>query len=138
MSILSDEIQLGLALQAFSRAHYLGEEWAARHLLYFTNAGISSMSALEQGCKENTVNIDLDLFGIPRKEQLSDSTVKYLRSFLPGPRGFRCFRLAQKAGQMVEKGTADTEYVHRPESGKIGEEQWRAPAGGSWTLNVEC
>lgn len=138
-SVLSDEVQLRLALEAFNWAHNMGQEWAVRHLIYFRNAGINSMADLQQGCTQNTVNLDLELFGIPLEEQLSDETIQYLRSFLPGPVGFRCFRLAQKAAEKVQKGTADTEYVHRPENGKINPEEWSVPTdGSSWTLNVDC
>lgn len=136
--LLSDEVQLGLALEAFNWAHSMGEGWAVRNLLYFRNAGIASMADLQQGCSQNTLNLDLELFGLPAC--LKDETIALLRSFLPGPVGFRCFRLAQKAATMVQLGTADTTYVHRMENGKRGEEQWTMPMDGTsrWTLNVDC
>jgi hypothetical protein len=136
--MLSEEIQLGYALEAFGWAHSMGVGWATTHLLYFKSAGITSMSDLATGCKENTVNLDLELFGVPPEERLSEKVVQYLKSFLPGPVGFRCFRLAQKAAEKVRKGTADTEYVHRPESGKKGPEEWHIPTGEQWTINVDC
>jgi hypothetical protein len=136
-SVLSDEVQLGLALEAFNYAHSMGEGWAVRNLLYFRNAGINSMADLQQGCTQNTINLDLELFGMP--ELLQEETIAALRSFLPGPVGFRCFRLAQKAATKVSMGTADTNYVHRPENGKKGEEEWTTPMdGNNWTLNVDC
>lgn len=137
-TMLKEETQLGFALEAFSWAHSMGEGWAPKHLEYFTNSGITSISDLEVSCKEDTVNLDLELFGVPPEEQLSSTTIQYLRSFLPGHVGLRCFRVAQKAAQKVKKGTADTDYVHRPESGKIGNETWSLPVNDNWTLHVDC
>jgi hypothetical protein len=57
--------------------------------------------------------------------------------FLPGPVGFRCFRLAQRGARKVKKGTADTEYVHQPENGKIGEEEWSL-SNDEWVMKVDC
>ena len=95
--MLSDEIQLGYALEAFQWTYKLGPGWSTKHLLYFKSAGITSMNDLQMGCRENTVNIDLELFGIPIEEQLSDTLIQSLRSVLPGPQALRCFRLAQIA-----------------------------------------
>ena len=136
--MLSDEIQLGYALEAFQWAYKLGPGWSTKHLLYFRSAGISSMNDLQIGCRENTVNIDLELFGIPLDEQLSDSLIQCLRSFLPGPQGLRCFRLAQIAARKVQRGKAETDYVHRLENGKMGEETWSVPVNDNWTLKVDC
>jgi hypothetical protein len=135
--LLSGEVQLGYALEAFSYAHSKGQGWSTKYLIYLTKAGISSMPELLTGCKEDTLNLDLDFLGIPSEERLSEETIDLLASFLPGPVGFRCFRLAQKAGQKVKSGTADAKYVHRPESGKKGDEQWDLK-GDDWTLHVDC
>jgi len=97
------------------------------------------MSDLQMGCRENTINIDMELFGIPLEDQLSDTLVQALRAFLPGPHGLRCFRLAQIAAKKVQRGTADTDYVHRLlENGKLGPESWKLPVGDTWILNVDC
>lgn len=132
MPMLTEERQLGLALEAFGWAHKKGIGWATSKLLAFKTAGITSMSDLHVGCKDQTINLDLELFGIPQEEQLSSVDMEKLRSFLPGPRGFRCFRVAQMAAANVRKGEADTEYVHRPESGKIGDEKFKLPAEKPW------
>jgi hypothetical protein len=136
--MLTDEIQLGFALEAFSWAHKKPQGWATQKLTYFRSAGITSMGDLRAGCKDMTVNLDLELFGIPAEERLKDSTIQYLASFLPGPVGQRAFRLAQRCAEKVKKGSADTEYVHRPESGKKGKEEFHIPVGDDWTLNVDC
>jgi hypothetical protein len=135
--LLSGEVQLGYALEAFNYAHSKGAGWSTKYLIYLTKAGISSMPELLTGCKEDTINLDLDFLGIPPEDRLKDETIDLLASFLPGPVGFRCFRLAQKAGQKVKSGTADAKYVHRPESGKKGDEQWDLK-GDDWTLHVDC
>lgn len=135
---LTDEIQLGFALEAFAFGHNKPVGWPTKKLLYFQSAGITSMSDLLTGCKDNTVNLDLELFGIPLEERLSDSTIQHLESFLPGPVGYRTFRLAQRAAQKVKRGSADTEYVHRPESGKTGKEQFLMPVDDDWTIHVDC
>jgi hypothetical protein len=135
--LLSGEVQLGYALEAFGYAHGKGQGWATRYLIYLTKAGITSMPDLLTGCKEDTVNLDLDFLGIPPEDRLEKQTTDLLVSFLPGPVGFRCFRLAQKASEKVKKGTADAKYVHRPESGRMGDEQWDLK-GEDWTLHVDC
>lgn len=135
---LTDEIQLGYALEAFAFGHNKPVGWPTKKLLYFQSAGITSMSDLLTGCKDNTVNLDLELFGIPPEERLSESTIQYLESFLPGPVGYRTFRLAQRAAEKVKRGSADTEYVHRPESGKTGREQFLMPVDDDWTIHVDC
>jgi hypothetical protein len=135
---LSDEVQLGYALEAFGRAKGLDPVWAITAQTQLLSAGISSMNDLRTGCQDSTVNLDLELFGIPKEDRFSEETLQYLQSFLPGPVGLRCFRLARKAAQKVKKGTADTEYVHRPESGKRGKETWKVPAGDDWTIHVDC
>lgn len=137
-TVLSDEIHMGNALEAFQWSHKLGSGWSTKHLLYFKSAGITSMNDLSMGCRENTVNIDLELFGIPVEEQLSDTLIQSLRAFLPGPQGLRCFRLAQIAARKVQRGKANTDYVHRLESGKMGEETWQLPVGDNWILKVDC
>jgi hypothetical protein len=134
----SDEIHLGYALDAFAYAHDKPNGWSTANLLRLKSAGISSMSDLSAGCQEETVNLDLELFGIPPKQRLSRETVAALRSFLPGPVGFRCFRLAQMAANKVSVGQATTEYVHRPESGKIGDETFQISGHMPWILHVDC
>jgi hypothetical protein len=134
----SDEIHLGYALDAFATAHHKPNGWSTANLLRLKSAGISSMSDLSAGCQEETVNLDLELFGIPPKQRLSRETVAALRSFLPGPVGFRCFRLAQMAANKVSVGQATTEYVHRPESGKIGDETFQISGHMPWILHVDC
>ncbi|GAX29540.1 hypothetical protein FisN_36Hh034 [Fistulifera solaris] len=136
--LLSDEVQLGYALEAFAYAHQMGVGWATSKLVYLKNSGINNLSELSLGCKEDTLNLDLELFGVPPEELFSAKTLQRLNGFLPGPVGIRCFRLAQKAAQKVKKGTADTEYVHRPENGKIGEEVWLTPSNEEWVLRVDC
>lgn len=137
-TMLSDEVQLGYALESFGYAHEMGVGWATSTLLHLKNAGIDSMSDLATGCKDNTVNLDLELFGTPEEYHLSDEAITYLKSFLPGPRGFRCFRLAQRIAQRVERGSAETEYVHRLESGKRGDEEFSVPIDDKWVVNVDC
>jgi hypothetical protein len=137
-TLISDEVQLGLALSAFSYAHGLEKEWAIKYTIYLRNAGITSMAYLQQGCVQNTINLDLELFDIPNTELLSQELIVKLRSFLPGPVGFRCFRLAQKSAEKVAYGTAHTEYVNRPANGKKGDELWTISNHQNWTLNVDC
>jgi hypothetical protein len=137
--VISDEVQFRHALTVFGNTYKeLGRDWVVRNLSNLRAAGISSMSDLGQGCKDGTVNLDLELFGVPAEEKLSDRTLAQLTAFLPGPVGFRCFRLAQKCAEKVKNGTADVKYVHRPESGKIGEEQWDIPVNDDWTMYVDC
>jgi hypothetical protein len=84
---------------------------------------------------ENTINLDLELFGV--RDRFVDTLP--MQSFLPGPRGIRCFRLAQQCARSVRAGTATTEYVHRPESGKVGNELFKLTKGsGDWILHVDC
>jgi hypothetical protein len=136
---LSDEVQLGYALEAFGCAHQMGVGWSTTTLLFLKEVGISSIAELSTGCNDDTVNLDLELFGTPAEYRLSKSTILNLDCFLPGPKGSRCFRLAQRISQQVEKGHAETEYVHRPANGKIGEETWKiAVGGGKWVVNVDC
>jgi hypothetical protein len=137
-TLISDEVQLGLALSAFSYAHGLEKEWAIKYTIFLRNAGITSMAYLQQGCVQNTINLDLELFDIPNSEVFSNELIVALRSFLPGPVGFRCFRLAQKAAVKVAYGTANTEYVNRPANGKKGDELWTISNNQNWTLNVDC
>jgi hypothetical protein len=92
----------------------------------------------QPGCEDRTVNLDLELFGIPKEHRLAADSIDKLTSFLPGPRGFRCFRLASKAAHMVDRGNANTEYVHRPENGKTGEEAFHLPVDDEWILHVDC
>eukprot|EP00527_Entomoneis_sp_CCMP2396_P002436 CAMPEP_0198153598 /NCGR_PEP_ID=MMETSP1443-20131203/64921_1 /TAXON_ID=186043 /ORGANISM="Entomoneis sp., Strain CCMP2396" /LENGTH=462 /DNA_ID=CAMNT_0043819995 /DNA_START=220 /DNA_END=1605 /DNA_ORIENTATION=- len=135
--LLSDEVKLGYALEAFAYAHDMGVGWATSKLLFVKSAGITNLSDLYLGCKEETINLDLELFGVPAEEKLNAQTIKRLNCFLPGPVGFRCFRLAQRGARKVKKGTADTEYVHRPENGKIGEEEWSL-SNDEWVMKVDC
>mmetsp|Transcript_19232 Transcript_19232/g.31958 ORF Transcript_19232/g.31958 Transcript_19232/m.31958 type:complete len:450 (+) Transcript_19232:204-1553(+) len=137
MTLISEEVQLGCALQAFGYAFNLGPFWGCQHLVYLTKAGITSMSNLATGCNDETLNMDLDFIGLPRENHLGEETLKRLKIFLPGAVGFRCFRLAQRAAEKVELGTADAKYVHRPESGKAGNETWDT-SGDDWTLHVDC
>lgn len=130
--LLSDEIQLGFALQAFGYAFGLGPFWASQYHLYLTKAGINSMADLATGCREETINMDLDFIGVT--DRLSDSTMKQLDIFLPGPMGYRCFRLAQRAAEKVKSGEADAKYVHRPEDGKKGDEVFKINPEGKWKL----
>ena len=134
---LSTERHLGHALEAFGFAHALVPEWANRYHEYLTEAGIDSMNDLSMGCKEDTVNLDLDFIGCPAEDRLDNQTLLLLHNFLPGPLGLRCFRLSQMAADRVEKGLADAKYVHRPESGLRGEETWHAH-GDAWKLYVDC
>lgn len=138
--VISDEIQFRQTLTVFGHTHAAdyGSDWVVRNLRNLRTAGICSVSDLGQGCKDGTVNLDLELFGIPAPEKLSERTLAQLSAFLPGPVGFRCFRLAQKCAQKVRNGTADVKYVHRPESGKIGDEQWDIPVNDDWTMHVDC
>lgn len=124
--LVADDKQLLHALEAFEYAHYarLGSNWAKKYFMYFTDAGIDSMNALLAGCKEDTINLDLDFVGVGPNDRLDQHTIKYLTSFLPGPVGIRCFRLAQMAAEKVRRGEADVKYVHRDENGKAGDELW--------------
>lgn len=137
-SLLSEETLLRQALNAFSWAHSLEIGWANRHFDFLTEAGISSIGDLSQGVKDETVNLDLELFGTPPEDRISDEVSLLLRSFLPGPVGLRAFRLAQKAAIKAEKGSADVKYVHRAESGKPGEEKFSIRVGKEWILHVDC
>lgn len=136
--LLSDEVQLGFALEAFGWAHMMGVGWTTTTLLYLKNAGISTLADLSTGCKDQTINLDLELFDTPKEYFLAASTLKSLEAFLPGPMGFRTFRLAQRIATKVEKGHAETEYVHRPENGKKGDEEFHMPVGDTWVVNVDC
>jgi hypothetical protein len=140
--VISDEVQFRHALTVFGRTYQaeLGEEdWAIRNLGNLRAAGISSMNDLRQGCKDGTVNLDLELFGVPLEERLSERTLAQLSAFLPGPVGFRCFRLAQKCAEKVKNGTADVKYIHRPAvSSAKNEEQWDIPVNGDWAMHVDC
>ena len=135
-SLLSDEVQLGFALQAFGFASGLGPFWASQYHLYLTKAGIGSMADLATGCREDTVNMDLEFIGVT--EKISEGILKQLEIFLPGPKGFRCFRLAQRAAQKVKAGEAETKYSHRPENGKQGKEVFKISPNGDWKLHVDC
>lgn len=140
--VISDEVQFRHALAVFGKTYQSDledEEWALRNLSNFRAAGISSMSDLGQGCKDGTVNLDLELFGVPMEERLSESTLSQLNAFLPGPVGFRCFRLAQKCAEKVKNGTAHVKYIHRPESSlEKNKEQWDIPVHGDWAMHVDC
>ncbi|KAG7363578.1 NAD-dependent deacetylase [Nitzschia inconspicua] len=138
MSLISDEALMGIAIQAFANAHHMPEGWATTFLHHVQEAGISSMNDLGMSCRDQTINVDLELFGAPPTELLSAQTIKNLVSFLPGPVGYRCFRVAQRIAQQVERGAAETEYVHRPESGRQGDEVWKVTVNGKWVVNVDC
>ena len=135
---LTEEVQLGYALEAFGLAHQMGVGWTTVTLLYLKAAGISSISDLATGCKDRTVNLDLELFGCPPENRFSSAVIRKLNSFLPGPVGHRCFRLAQHISRQVEKGNVQTEYVHRPQNGNAGNEEWTLKYGDQWVVNVDC
>jgi hypothetical protein len=136
--MLTEEVQLGYALEAFGLAHQMGVGWTTVTLLYLKAAGIGSISDLATGCKDRTVNLDLELFGCPPENRLSASVLRKLNSFLPGPVGHRCFRLAHQISRQVEKGNVQSDYVHRPENGNIGNELWTLNHGDPWVVNVDC
>jgi len=139
MNLLSDEILLGFALDAFEAAHKdMPEGWSTATLFNLQNAGITSMNDLAMSCRDQTINVDLELFGTPPEMLLKSQTIQSLVNFLPGPTGFRCFRVAQRIAQMVERGAAETEYVHRPENGLRGDELWKVTGNGKWIVNVDC
>ena len=137
----TEKHQLRDCLEAFAFAHSLEPEWPKRYITYFARAGITSMSDLATSVRDGTVNLDLDFLAeVPPNDRLSDDMILKLNEFLPGPVGIRCFRLAQRAAEKVETGEADAKYVHRPESGKKGDEQWvvRNDNPEGWTLHVDC
>jgi hypothetical protein len=138
MSLISDEALLGIAIHSFANAHHMPEGWASTFLSHIQEAGITSMNDLNMSCRDQTINVDLELFGAPPEDLLSSKTIKSLINFLPGPVGFRCFRVAQRIAQQVERGAAETEYVHRPESGRQGDELWKVTVNGKWIVNVDC
>lgn len=138
MSLISDEALMGIALQSFATAHKMPEGWAKTFLKHLQEAEISSMNDLQMSCRDHTINVDLALFGAPPEVLLPTQTIKNLLNFLPGPVGFRCFRVAQRIAQQVERGAAETEYVHRPENGKFGDELWKVTINGKWIVNVDC
>jgi hypothetical protein len=138
MSLISDEVLLGITIQSFANAHLMPEGWAPTFLYNIQQAGIGSMNDLGMSCRDQTINVDMELFGTPTHQLLSSQTIKNLVSFLPGPVGFRCFRVAQRIAQQVERGAAETEYVHRPESGRQGDELWKVTVNGKWIVNVDC
>ncbi|KAL3919722.1 MAG: hypothetical protein SGILL_003611, partial [Bacillariaceae sp.] len=113
-------------------------DWASTFLNNIQDAEITSMNDLAMSCRDHTINVDLQLFGTPSDQLLSAQTIKSLVNFLPGPMGFRCFRVAQRIAQQVERGDAETEYVHRPQSGKQGDELWKVTVNGKWIVNVDC
>jgi hypothetical protein len=134
-TMISDEAQLGYTLRAFGFAHDKGPDWAPTFISHFKTAGITSIQDLQYGVMDNTLNLDLELFGV--RDRFVDTLP--MQSFLPGPRGIRCFRLAQQCARSVRAGTANTEYVHRPESGKVGNELFKLTKGsGDWILHVDC
>ncbi len=94
MQLVSDEIQLGYALIAIGYAHQMGLKWANNTLLDLTDAGISSMNDLATGCKDQTLNLDLELFcGTPSR--LNNTTIENIKAFLPGPVGVPCWSADQ-------------------------------------------
>jgi len=140
--IRSDKQQLRDCLEAFAFAHQLPDsDWAVHYQTYFARAGITSIQDLATATRDGTVNLDLDfLADVPPHDRLSEDLIAKLHHFLPGPVGIRCIRLAQRAAEKVETGEADAKYVHRPESGKKGDEQWQISNAGdkAWTLHVDC
>lgn len=139
-SLLSEEQQLADALAAFRYSLNLDDDWDKNYLEHFASAGITSINDLASSARDGTINLDLDFLAeIAPHERLSEDLILRLRFFLPGPVGIRCFRLAQKAAEKVEFGTADAKYVHRPEDGNKGEEKWVIKNGGTdWKLHVDC
>ena len=132
--IVTDKQQLAVALSAFAWAHKLPEDWANATSEHLDEAGVSTMSDLVTSCRDRTLNLDLELFGLA-EHQWAESTIGQMQAFLPGPVGIRCFKLAQLAANHVKAGIAETEYVHRPESGKRGKEQFSTK---DWVLHVDC
>lgn len=138
--MLSSEKQLLWALQAFQYAHpdITGYTWAKTYYDHFIQAGITSMNDVATGCQDDTINMDLEFTGLPL-DKIDNITQLLLYNFLPGPVGLRCFRLAQRAAELVDQGQAETTYVHRPESGKsYGEEKFCATGISDWALHVDC
>jgi hypothetical protein len=134
------ETQLKDALHAFAYVWNLDPDWADTFHAYFLEAGINSMHDLVVGCREETINVDLEFAGVP--ETLETEIIAKLQSFLPGPVGFRCFRLAHAVADRVERGQADAKYVHRPEDDEKkgrGPEQWKlGRIDEVWKVHVDC
>jgi hypothetical protein len=136
--VLRDEVQLSDALKVFSQAHTMSIGWTARIMIHLRTADIISIDDLASRCKHGTINSELELYGAPKEDLLDESTIQSLKSFLPGLFGFRCFRLAQRIAEKVAKGSAESDYINRPENGSKGDEKWHVPLTGNWIVNVDC
>jgi hypothetical protein len=136
--VLRDEVQLSAALNVFSQAHRMPIGWTARIMIHLRTADIMSIDDLASRCKQGTINSELKLYGAPKEILLDETTIQSLKVFLPGLFGFRCFRLAQRIAEKVAKGSAESEYIHRPEDGSKGDEKWHVPLTGNWIVNVDC
>lgn len=99
--MLSSEIQLSHALEAYKFALQLAPGFPMRHLLHFHKIGIPSMPDL--AVNVDYITIDMELISLSPKEKLLETTLQYLKSFLPGPVGFPRFRLAQMAARKSRK-----------------------------------
>ena len=132
-----DEIQLLFALEAFAFALHLGMGWADEKILLLKKAGVSNLSDLSLGVRDDTINLDLELFGIAPEDWFGPKTLRRLACFLPGPVGFRCMRLARKAAKNVKKGLASTDYTHRNANGSKGDEVWSLSTTGGWVMKVD-
>jgi hypothetical protein len=137
--VLRDEVQLSAALKVFSQAHSMPMGWTARIMMHLRTADITSIDDLASRCKHGSINSELKLYGAPKEDILDETTIQSLKAFLPGLFGFRCFRLAQRIAEKVAKGSAESEYIHRPENGSSkGDEKWHVPLTGNWIANVDC
>mmetsp|Transcript_17537 Transcript_17537/g.36327 ORF Transcript_17537/g.36327 Transcript_17537/m.36327 type:complete len:252 (-) Transcript_17537:1199-1954(-) len=146
----ASSVQMGHALDSFAYAYDLGMGWGPQQVESLNAAGIFSLPDLAAGCRDKTIRLDLQLFGTdtkrsddgtspPPHDHWDFDTMQRMYVFLPGPTGWRCFRLAQTAARKVKRGTADTTYVHRPEDGTKGPERWSiGGTGNAWILKVDC
>lgn len=128
------------ALESYAMAYNRGDVWPAEALKTLRVAGINNLPSLSAGCRDLTIGLDMELFGVPSNKRFCKNTMHQLSTFLPGPVGFRCFRLAQLAAVKVENGMADTDYVHRAanDSAKNVNEVWKLSPNGEWILHVDC
>lgn len=128
------------ALKAYAIAFNQSEVWPEDAVYNLRVTGITSLQTLSAGCRELTLDLDMELSGLPPSKRFGTKTMHQLSTFLPGPIGFRCFRFAQMAANKVESGLANTNYVHRAanDSAENDKEVWKLSSNGDWVLHVDC
>ena len=137
--MLSDEIQLGFALEAFGIAHCMGVGWAV------AETGLSAPGGHHQHERSRD--------GLQRKDrQFGFGTVwratggtaeRHHRDvaaiLLARPQGLSLLSSGANGGRKGQEGHR-RHRVRAParESGKMGDETWHTPVGDDWTIHVDC